>query len=61
MVSTGFNQLFFSVKARWGRGQVYEKECHLYAADVVMEFNETAYNNEDLFSRWIQANFSKIY
>lgn len=31
-------------------GQVYEKECHFYAADFAVEFNEIAYNNEDLFS-----------
>ncbi|KAJ3454583.1 hypothetical protein MRS44_013183 [Fusarium solani] len=34
-------------------GQNYEKEKHLYSPDVDVEFNKTAYNNEDLFSSWI--------
>ncbi|EEU38504.1 uncharacterized protein NECHADRAFT_88606 [Fusarium vanettenii 77-13-4] len=34
-------------------GQNYEKEQHLYSPDVDVEFNKTAYNNEELFSSWI--------
>jgi hypothetical protein len=30
-------------------GQIYKKERGKYAPDVIVKFNETAYNNEELF------------
>ncbi|KAM5344618.1 hypothetical protein ACJ41O_013153 [Fusarium nematophilum] len=41
-------------------GQIEEKERHLYAQDVIVEFNKTAYNNEEIFSRWIDQQLSKV-
>lgn len=41
-------------------GQIYEKEKHLYPDDVNVVFNDTAYNNEALFSQWIDDNFAKF-
>ncbi|KAM5380051.1 hypothetical protein ACJZ2D_003698 [Fusarium nematophilum] len=41
-------------------GQIYEKEKHLYHPSVAVEFNDTAYNNEDLFLRWIRDDLSKL-
>jgi hypothetical protein len=35
-----------------------EKEQHLYSPDVTVEFNKTAYNNEELFSQWIDKKFT---
>ncbi|RFU34110.1 hypothetical protein B7463_g2199, partial [Scytalidium lignicola] len=34
-------------------GQIYNKEKHLYHPGVTVEFNLTAYNNEELFMQWI--------
>ncbi|RFU36305.1 hypothetical protein B7463_g152, partial [Scytalidium lignicola] len=34
-------------------GQIYNKEKHLYHPGVTVEFNSTAYNNEELFMQWI--------
>ncbi|KFA79687.1 hypothetical protein S40288_10060 [Stachybotrys chartarum IBT 40288] len=35
-------------------GRIFAVEGHLYSPDVTVEFNETAYNNEVLFQRWIE-------
>ncbi|KAJ3454068.1 hypothetical protein MRS44_018700 [Fusarium solani] len=36
------------------RGRIHEEEGYLYSPDVTVAFNETAYNNEELFLDWIQ-------
>lgn len=33
---------------------MYEKEKHLYHPDVIVRFNDTAYNNEVLFKEFIE-------
>jgi len=38
-----------------GQGTVYEKEKPFYHPDVTVRFNETAYNNEQLFLEWIES------
>jgi hypothetical protein len=35
-------------------GRILHEEGHLYSPDVTVEFNETAYNNEALFTKWIK-------
>lgn len=37
------------------------QESHLYSKDVTVEFNETAYNNEELFSRWISEEYRPLF
>src|SRR5580692_8253063 len=39
-------------------GRILKKEQHLYSPDVTVEFNKTAYNNEELFSQWIDKEFT---
>lgn len=39
-------------------GKVYDQEKHLYSPDVTVEFNPTAYNDAQLFSRWIPEEFA---
>jgi hypothetical protein len=34
-------------------GRIFKEEGHLYAPDVTVEYNKTAYNNEDLMKQWI--------
>lgn len=34
-------------------GQIFKQEGHLYSGGVTVEFNETAYNNQGLFQKWI--------
>ncbi|KAI8395679.1 hypothetical protein FOFC_06717 [Fusarium oxysporum] len=42
-------------------GRILEKEGHLYAQDVTVEYNEHAYNNESLFGRWIDTTLLKLH
>jgi hypothetical protein len=51
--------IFHGVPTEEG-GQIFEKEAHLYSPDVTVEYNKTAYNNEDLFSRWIKEELSPL-
>jgi transcriptional/translational regulatory protein YebC/TACO1 len=41
-------------------GQIHKKEHQLYHPDVIVEYNDHAYNNEELFSRWIDTTLFKI-
>jgi transcriptional/translational regulatory protein YebC/TACO1 len=41
------------------RGQIW-KEHELYHPDVIVEYNDHAYNNEELFSCWIDTVLLKI-
>ena len=34
-------------------GQIYKQEGHRYSKEVTVAYNETAYNNEELFDEWI--------
>ncbi|KAF2186694.1 hypothetical protein K469DRAFT_726176 [Zopfia rhizophila CBS 207.26] len=34
-------------------GQIYKQEGHRYSKEVTVAYNETAYNNEELFNKWI--------
>jgi hypothetical protein len=42
------------------RGQIYAQEGHLYSKDVTVEFNETAYNNEELFLKWLNEELFPV-
>ena len=41
-------------------GRVHREECDLYANGVTVEFNDTAYNNEQLFLKWIAEELSTL-
>jgi hypothetical protein len=41
-------------------GKIYQQEEHLYSPDVTVEFNPTAYNNEELFSKWIDKELAPL-
>ncbi|CAG9942603.1 unnamed protein product [Clonostachys rosea f. rosea IK726] len=41
-------------------GQIFENEGYLYSPDVTVEFNDTAYNNEELFRYWIANELAVI-
>ena len=41
-------------------GIIYSEEQRLYSPDVAVEFNETAYNNEELFGEWIAEELGCI-
>ncbi|KEY68826.1 hypothetical protein S7711_09825 [Stachybotrys chartarum IBT 7711] len=41
-------------------GRILQEEGHLYSPDVTIEFNETAYNNEELFKRSIEEELQNI-
>jgi hypothetical protein len=38
-------------------GKLWEQEHKEYAPDVTVEFNPTAYNNEELFLKWIKEEY----
>jgi hypothetical protein len=41
-------------------GRIYDKESHLYSPNVTVEFNRTAYNNEELFSQWLEKEYAPV-
>lgn len=41
-------------------GRQFDKEGHLYSKDITVEFNQTAYNNEGLFIRWIEEELRPL-
>jgi hypothetical protein len=41
-------------------GRIYDQESHLYSPDVTVEFNRTAYNNEELFSQWLEKEYAPV-
>ncbi|KAM4062954.1 DDE superfamily endonuclease [Hirsutella rhossiliensis] len=41
-------------------GRIMQDEGHLYSPEVTVEFNETAYNNEELFKDWIRDELAPI-
>jgi hypothetical protein len=41
-------------------GPIREKESHLYHHGVTVEFNKTAYNNEDLFTKFIDIELARV-
>jgi hypothetical protein len=41
-------------------GRIFSTEGQLYAKDVIVEYNEHAYNNEALFGRWIDSTLLKL-
>ncbi|KAI2633959.1 DDE superfamily endonuclease-domain-containing protein [Xylaria nigripes] len=41
-----------------GSNKIFEKESSHYHPGVTVKFNENAYNNEDLFTEWIQNNLA---
>ena len=41
-------------------GRIFDDEGYLYAPDVTVAYNETAYNNEDLFYDWIKDELADI-
>ena len=43
-----------------GKGNVFEKEKNLYHPGVLVEFNEKAYMNGDLFHKYIQENIVPV-
>jgi hypothetical protein len=38
-------------------GKLWEQEHDDYAPDITVEFNPTAYNNEELFLKWIKEEY----
>ncbi|KAI8710466.1 hypothetical protein NCS52_01563600 [Fusarium sp. LHS14.1] len=42
------------------KGRIFADEGHLYAPDVTVAYNETAYNNEDLFYDWIKDELADV-
>lgn len=41
-------------------GPLYEEEKPFYSSEVTVEFNSTAYNNEESFLRWIRTELADI-
>jgi hypothetical protein len=39
-------------------GKIYMQESHLYSPDITIEFNKTTYNNEVLFSQWMDEEYA---
>jgi SAP domain/DDE superfamily endonuclease len=42
-------------------GRIWKEESHLYAPDIIVKFNNTAYNNEKLFAEWIREELGTLY
>ncbi|KAG6020270.1 hypothetical protein E4U19_006482 [Claviceps sp. Clav32 group G5] len=41
-------------------GKILEEESHLYSAEVTVEFNLTASNNEELFHKWLDEDLGPL-
>jgi len=41
-------------------GRIYCQESSSYSPDVTVEFNPTAYNNEELLGKWISEELGPI-
>ena len=41
-------------------GDIFRRERHLYSNEITVAFNNTAYNNKDLFETWIDEEYCPI-
>lgn len=40
--------------------RIYNQEKHLYSPEVTVEYNPTAYNNEELFLKWLEEEYTPV-